>query len=96
MGDSAKDILAGFCWGIMLTCAIFAYGDYSKSSNATEYKEKSLLELKIEYKKLEIKTLKKTVDHECELASIKRRAIHKSKKFPNGSFFPKVQGECDL
>ncbi|PHS21828.1 MAG: hypothetical protein COA84_14965 [Robiginitomaculum sp.] len=59
MGEDWRNIFVGFGWGVMITCAFFAYTDYSAESNATEYKEKSLLELQIEYKKLEIESLKR-------------------------------------
>ena len=59
MGEDWRNIFGGFGWGVMLTCAFFSYIDYSAESNATEHKEKSLLELQIEYKKLEIESLKR-------------------------------------
>ena len=54
-----KDIFGGFCWGVMFTCCCVAYVNYSIASNDAEYKEKTLIELQIEYKKLEIKLLRK-------------------------------------
>ena len=59
MSEDWRNVFGGFGWGVMLTIAVFAYIDYSTESNATEYKEKSLLELQIEYKKLEIESLKR-------------------------------------
>ena len=53
-----RDIIGGFCWGVMLTISAYACSDYLSKSNDAEYKEKTLIELQIEKTKLSIKILK--------------------------------------
>lgn len=59
MGREGSLLLIGFFWGSMLTVCAYAYIDYLSSSNDNNYKEKSLIELQIQLKKIEIKKLNK-------------------------------------